>query len=426
MKKFLLFCIITLTCQAAQADVILLKDGRVIEGKIIQVRSSFVRIQSEYKAPFREFLIENIANIEQSSPDETSQLAVRNIHQRSINNSYNKKVQDAVNKRANSLIEDAIQSSESFSLQSASDEVKAAVQKKASTLIEEAVNSVDTPLLENAPQKVKEIAKKKAGGLIEEAVKDVEVSPLRDAPEGIQIAAKRAATILIEGAVKDVRGQGRDMPINVEGVPISAENAATMLVKEIVRDVKSLNLSQPLTPPGAKLIEPVEVHVSDPQPASSVLVLTAKDQIIGGLLILLLYALLWIKIGDRRKASGITAEGIIAALLEKEQTWTERRKYRRVKRKFPILLNLDNILPIFAKVKNISLGGAYAVCDDAKLLRLGDQCQFSLTSPKNRIDPDFKVNCKARVVRIRPDHSLGLKFFDLDQSSFNGLQRILA
>ena len=83
MKKIILLLLLIFTCQPALADLILLKDGRIIEGKVIQVRSSYIRIQSDYDQPFREFLIENIANIEKSTTDEVSQLAIRNIHQTS-------------------------------------------------------------------------------------------------------------------------------------------------------------------------------------------------------------------------------------------------------------------------------------------------------------------------------------------------------
>jgi len=72
-------------------------------------------------------------------------------------------------------------------------------------------------------------------------------------------------------------------------------------------------------------------------------------------------------------------------------------------------------------VKDISLGGAYAVCNDISLLRvLGDRSQFKFNFASK--DPNFPIYGKAEVVRIRSNRGLGLKFFDLDQSSASYLQ----
>ena len=120
MKKILLILIVLFNCQLAGADLILLKNGQIIEGKIVQVRGVFVRILDNYDSPFKEFLIEDIVNIEQSSPDEVSQLTIRNIHQRAINKANNRIVQDAVDKRATALLEEAIQSSKAITLEGSS------------------------------------------------------------------------------------------------------------------------------------------------------------------------------------------------------------------------------------------------------------------------------------------------------------------
>ena len=58
MKRILLTLIVLLSCRLAFADLILLKNGEIIEGKIVQVRDIFVRVLDSYNTPFTEFLIE--------------------------------------------------------------------------------------------------------------------------------------------------------------------------------------------------------------------------------------------------------------------------------------------------------------------------------------------------------------------------------
>ena len=104
---------------------------------------------------------------------------------------------------------------------------------------------------------------------------------------------------------------------------------------------------------------------------------------------------------------------------EEEKTWTEKRKYARVERDFPVSLILDKVKPISAAVKNISLGGAYAICNDVKLFKLGDRCQFKCDLVDMGLD--FGINGKAEIVRIRSTRGLGLKFSELDEDSINYL-----
>src|SRR3990167_5015847 len=105
MKRIFLLFIYLLICSSARADVVLLKNGEIIEGKITQVRGIFIRVEPQYGMPFREFLIENVINIENASSDEISQLAVRNIHQRALNNAQDHKFENAIVQRATELIE---------------------------------------------------------------------------------------------------------------------------------------------------------------------------------------------------------------------------------------------------------------------------------------------------------------------------------
>jgi len=385
MKKILFTIILVLVCQAAYADLILLKNGTVVEGKIIQVRGIFVRILDNYDSPFKEFLIEDIINIEQSSPDEVSQLTIRNIHQRAINRASSRRIQEAVDKRATELLEEAIQSSEVTSLDKASDKVKKGAQKKASAIIEEAILSVETPLLSEISAESKIIAEEKAGSVIEQAVKIVEVFPLQKAPDGVQIAAKKAASVLIG---------------------------------EAVMDAKERNKSKWLS-------------------------LTVRDQVIGGALILLLVLLFREK--RKNRTSDVKSDKTLTSSLkeideelkkfdqtlgqdeeseEQEIEWTEKRVHNRAFWNFPVSLSLDGENnPIIGMVKDISLGGAYAVCNDISLLRaLGDKSQFRFNFSSK--DPNFPINGKADVVRIRSNRGLGLKFSNLDKRSISYLKSV--
>ena len=109
---------------------------------------------------------------------------------------------------------------------------------------------------------------------------------------------------------------------------------------------------------------------------------------------------------------------------EKESVWAEKRKYPRTDKDMPISLTIDKVKPISAMVKNISFGGAYALCNDLKLLRLGDQCQFKLGPTRD--DPQFMVYGEAKVVRIQSSRGVGLRFSELDQNSVNYLSRFAA
>lgn len=375
MKKIFLTIVMLSICQVVQADLILLKNGKVFEGKIVQIRGIFVRILDNYGSPFKEFLIEDIVNIEQSSPDEVSQLTIRNIHQRAINRAQSGKIQEAVDKRATELLEAAIITSPVTSLKEASDEVRGFAREKASAIIGEAVRIAETPRLDQISLETKSIAEEKAGILIEEAVRIVKVSPLKNAPDVVQVAAYQVADALVSEAAIDARMQ------------------------------RSAN---------------------------------GKDQIIGALVIVLLLLLLREK-RNKKKASDTKSDQALTSSLrdideelkkfdqklgqkesseEENEGWIEKREYKRVPWNFPICLNADELNPVFAMVKNISIGGAYAVCNDVNLLRsLGDRLQFKFSSK----DKNFPINGKVQVVRIRSNRGLGLKFFDLDQSSVNHL-----
>lgn len=406
MKRTFLFFTFFLMCRIAQADIILLKNGQIVEGKVTQVRGIFIRVQTEYGQPFREFLIENVAHIEQTDPDEVSHLAIRNIHQRAINRIQDQQLQEAANKRAAALIEEAIQKSEASSLNGAPARVKAVVQEKASAIIGEAVKKVDTPELINVSTEIKSIAQEKATGVIEQAVKEVEVLPLQRAPEGVQKAAKKAASTLIEGAVTDVETQTQLQAQKRSGL---ISSWVSMINFENWRSVIS-NFD-----------------------------LTIKDGIIAGLLVLMLLILLREKERNRIDLVGTRKEAALASTLkeldeELEQydrdltqrksgrpveSWTEKRKFTRVKRELPISLILDKVKPISAMVKNISLGGAFAICNDIKLLKLGDHVEFRCDLED--MNAHFGINGKAEVVRIKSNRGLGLKFVDLDENSINYL-----
>lgn len=403
MKRTFLFFAFFLICRAAQADVILLKNGQIFEGKVTPVRNIFIRVQPDYGKPFREFLIENVAHIERTNPNEVSRQAIKNIHQNVINKFRGQDLQEEVNKKAAVLVEDAIQNSEALSLNGASDEVKAVAQEKASALIGEAVRRAETPELIGASMEIKNLAEEKDSGVIEPAVKDVEILPLQNAPEGVQIAAKKAATTFIEGAVIDVETQTQSR--------LSSEK-------------------------GLVFTWPVMINFSNWENLSSNLQWAREDGIIGGLLILVLLMLLREKSRKRKKVLKAEKKTVLASTLkeldkeladfDKELTrkkhWAEKRKNTRAKREFPISLILDKVKPISAIVKDISLGGAYAICNDIKLLKLGTRCEFK--SKLIDADLDFGIKGMADVVRIRSTRGLGLKFFQLDEDSLNYLLKI--
>ena len=403
MKKILPFFLILFSCLTADADTILLKNGEIIEGKVTHVRGIFIRVEPYDQSPFREFLIENVAHIEQSEASEASVMAIENIHRRAIIKARERRLQEAAQQRADALIEEAIQNSGYVTLNTASEQVKAVAQQRASALIEEAVKTAEAPRLESASNETKTIAKEKAGGVIEQAVRDVEVLPLQRAPENIRIAAAKAASRMIEGAVIDAESQ-------------SASRKAGGLFPFFTQ---LANWSE---------------WISFPE-------LTTKDYVIAGLIALLLALLLREKVRGRTKPSGLPkkASTINVSLkqLEKEmaefekatsgsqkKAWSEKRKYPRVDIDLPVSLILDKVKPISAMVKNISLGGVYALCNDLKLLRLGDQCQFKIGPDAN--DPHFMVYGEAKVVRIRSSRGLGLRFTELDQNSINHLSKFAA
>ncbi|HQP10620.1 MAG TPA: PilZ domain-containing protein, partial [Candidatus Omnitrophota bacterium] len=353
--------------------------------------------------PFKEFLIENVAYIQQTNPSRASHLAVKNIHQRAIDEARDKRLREAIDQRAAALIEEAIANSEVL-LPKASEEMKAVVQQKASALIEEAIKNVEPPRLEETSSEIKSIVKEKAGGVIEQAVRDVEVLPLQQAPENVRIAAKQAASRFIEGAVVDVGNQNQGSvwdKINPDAIGAWGKDSSQWLLS----------------------FSPLE--------------LMPRDYGMIGLLILALLALLTVKIAGRNKAGQAKKEVSTVdplkepdsrmakvseqkTVLEKgEDDWMEKRKYRRVNCDFPVSLILDKVKPISAMVKNISLGGAYALCNDIKLLRLGDKCQFKCHFFDGNLD--HGINGMVEVVRIRSARGLGLKFYDLDQKSMNYL-----
>lgn len=400
MKKIFLFLLFFLTCQITHADTILLKNGQIIEGRVTQVRGIFIRVDSYSGTPFKEFLIENVAHIEPSTADEIPHLVIRNMHQRAINKSRSQRLLKAAEEKADALIEEAIQNSGYITLNGASDEVKAVIRQRASALIEEAVITVEVPRLEETSNEVKSIAKEKAGGVIEQAVKDVELLPLQRAPEGVQIAAKQAASKLIEGAVIDAKALSRARNIGI--------------------------------------ILPVNIDFKSLESAFSGLTFTTKDYIIGVLLILMLTMLLREKVSTRKKSAesekGTPPVSPLKELekeleelekesptRERERVWAEKRKYPRIEKDLPLSLVLDKVKPISAMVKNFSLGGAYALCNDLKLLRLGDQCQFKLGPFSD--DQPFMVYGEAKVVRIRSSRGVGLRFSELDQNSLNYLSK---
>ncbi|MBN1870447.1 MAG: PilZ domain-containing protein [Candidatus Omnitrophica bacterium] len=412
MKKTFLVFILLLACRMAHADIILLKNGQVIEGKVTQVRGIFIRVQPDYKSPFREFLIENVAHIEQTNPDEVSHLAVRRIHERAIQHAREQRFQDMVNERAVALIEEAILDSEELtSLKGATDKVKAVAQEKASVIIGEAVKSIQTPQLIDTSTEIKSIAQEKASGVIQQAVKDVEVQPLQNAPEDVQIAVKKAATTLIKGAVNDVETQSK------------IQREASVKTDPVVTKPRRIN--------GLTWMNPAD--------ASS---FSKKDGVIAGCLILMLLLLLREKMRKRKGIVEATEDTKLASTLkeidreledmgkgaaqdnlsELKEKWIEKRKSTRTRMELPVSLILEKFRPISATIKDISLGGAFCLCNDVKLLRLGDQCQFKCRFVD--MNSGLSIKGTAEVVRIQPNRGLGLKFHELDERSMNYLLKV--
>ena len=341
MKRMFLFFAFFLICRAAQADVIFLKNGEVVEGKVTPVRDIFIRVQPDYGRPFREFLIENVAHIEQTNSNEVSHTAIKNIHQNVINKFRGQDLQKEADKKAAALVEDAIRNSEALSLNGASDEIKNLDEEKASRVIEQAVVNVET----------------------------------------------------------QTQRQSSSEEVSV-------------------------------------FTWPVMINFSNWENLSSNLQWAREDGIIGGLLILVLLMLLREKSRKRKKVLKAEKKTVLASTLKeldkeladfdeeltKKKHWAEKRKYTRAKREFPISLILDKVKPISAIVKDISLGGAYAICNDIKLLKLGTRCEFK--SKLIDADLDFGIKGMAEVVRIRSTRGLGLKFFQLDEDSLNYLLKI--
>ena len=332
-----------------------IKDGKIIEGRIVQVRGIFVRVLDNYDSPFKEFPIEDVAHIELSNPEEVSPLTIKNIRERTLDTVQSRKIQDVLDKRAEELFKETPQSPETGFLEKSSDEVETVVPESANTVIEE-------------------------------SVKTVEASSSQKASDSVQEAAKQP-TILVIGDT---------------GIDANNQDKGWWFFSG----------------------------------------LTVKDQIAGGLLILLLVLLYREK---RRKSEAVTgsdmtltsslkqideelkkldpsAEGD-GATEEKKEQWEEKREYKRVQWNFPVSLRLDDSNPVLAMVKDISPGGAYAVCNDANLLRtLGDRSKFKFTFASR--DQNFLIKGKVEVVRIKSNRGLGMKFFELDQGSTSYLHSL--
>lgn len=458
MKRTILLLILVFVCRPAQADTILLKDGRVIEGKIIQVRSSYIRIQSDYHQPFREFLVENIANVIPSSSDATSQAAVQNIHQRSVNEALHARVQEAAQKRADELIEEAIQNSELLSLGGTSDEVKAAVREKVSALIGEAVKDNDILSLADAPEDVKVVAQEKANVLIGEAVKNAEPLPLDQAPNHVRMMARQKAGGLIEQAVKTVEVSPFDQA--PEGAQLAAKQAASILIKEAFLN-EEVKKSRYWSSPDAPEIQLRKTVPPENKSLFSLMVFIMKDPVSGGLVAFLFLLILILLVRSRKAALAVRKEEEFEPVLEqaavqqspqavnasaasgeplKEATvamaqeaahidahaeagLTEKRSHPRIQWDIPVNLYLDNIKPVTAVIKNLSLGGAYAVCNDFMLFKRGDRCRFNLSLSDK--DARLAINSDVEVVRLKPNRGLGLKFIDLKGNSLNYLRQVL-
>jgi hypothetical protein len=334
MKKPFLFLLSILACQTAHADIILLKNGQVIEGKVIPVRDIYIKVMSYSGKSSKIFLIENIARIEQSEEGGASDDIIQKMRQQA-------------------LIEGTIQN--------------------------EGYGVVNIPFDENSR------------AVREEAVKIME-TPKPE--EGVSVMESVAAA-----AASDVTGVKEWIPPHYFG---------SLLPFTI--DLRNWWFTLPD------------------------LTFTARDHMIGVLLILLLGILLREKINNRRKSEMISSslEDLERELeiFEQETSKRKRKRPRFEKRKcprvdtdLPISLVLDKVIPIAAIVRNISLSGAYALCNDLKLLSLGDQCQFALGPNMN--DPSFSVHGKAKVVRIRSGHGVGLQFSGLDQKSLRSLGRFM-
>jgi len=101
----------------------------------------------------------------------------------------------------------------------------------------------------------------------------------------------------------------------------------------------------------------------------------------------------------------------------------EKRAHPRVQWDIPVDLHLNKIKPVTAVIKNLSLSGAYAVCNDLSIFKLGDQCRLNLSLSDK--DPNLAINSQVEVVRLKPSRGLGLKFLDLDSTSLNYLRQVV-
>jgi hypothetical protein len=298
MKKVFLLLIMLLIGLTVQADTVILKDGRMIEGKIIQVRNSYIRIQADYLQPFREFLVENIANVIPSGPEEASRLAVENIHQRSVHEATNVRLQEAAQKRAHELIEEAIQNSPTLS-KGVSEEVKTVVREKVSALIGEAVKDNDLQSLEDAPEEIKVMVQEKASVLIGEAVKSVETVPLEKTSPQVREIARQKAGVLIEQAVKTVEVSPFEKA--PEGARIAAQKAASLLIEEAFLN-EEVKKSRFWSRPDAPVIPLRKTFSTEKENKSlySVLGFIIQDPLSGGLLALLFSLILVHMVGSRK------------------------------------------------------------------------------------------------------------------------------
>jgi len=455
MKKLILCLILTFVSTGASADIIKLKSGRVIQGNIAQITDIYVRLEYEYGQIEREFLIENIADIEQEMDSRISRLAVMNIKLRSERIS-NSRIKKAAMDMAAFLVENAVKSSELKSLDKVPDEVKTAVIAQANILIEEAVKGTKI-------QSVKKAAEEKAVDVIEEAVKSTNVQPFKEMPSSVKTAAEEKATVVLEEAVKSVKlGEASS------GIKTAANDLAVSLVENALNAESLAEASSSLKSAAQKIasvliaeaVKNAEIQAdkrsalelkrakeggaiaSSNVPESVIYVLSLKDQILLGSIILLLGLLLLEKIKQRKREGFV----IHAKETEKESEetqpveikkvepekyetveldWSEkdRRKHDRIEGIFPILISLPlkKLKPVYGEIQNLSLGGSYVICNERRLLKPGKICKFKIALKKD--DAKCNVEGRAIVVRTILKRALGLRFFDIDRAGLLNLKQ---
>ena len=254
-KSFILLVLILLVqlAHTASAEMIYLKSGEVIRGKIIRITPVFVRIEKRIEDTRREFLVEDIEKIthDPTVEDQISGLAIQNLNLKA-NSLTQKELRDAAMDKAVQLIQDALKNLEMGALKAGTSNVNSVVQEKAAALIAETIKQANVERLDQAPDAIKSVALEVANTLIEEAMKNTQVQQIDKLSQNVQVSAQEQISAIVEEAVKNAEDEVKK--VVSEKVQAIAHQQVTQATQEVTKMVDEISVAssgvseQPSTP----------------------------------------------------------------------------------------------------------------------------------------------------------------------------------